>query len=188
MDKNARLDQIPDSSFLLLSLRRRRDTGLCFVEDVFRDWQDSALKLLGCILQPLLPHGADVGKEQDEQDFDSFLGHHQNTLHHEALHELRSDALEQGEWAFVFDDVGHNFGEGLKGLAFSGWWRARLQTDFGDDQRLCANRGDGFGDGSKNWTEIVSSFDREMQGTENSRNASKGRSLAFPGNMISFRR
>ncbi len=36
----------------------------------------------------------------------------------------------------MLDDVGHHLDEALEGFALSRWWRARLETDFGDDEGL----------------------------------------------------
>lgn len=36
----------------------------------------------------------------------------------------------------MLHDVGHDLDEALEGLALSGWERAGLETNFGDDERL----------------------------------------------------
>lgn len=70
-------------------------------------------------------------------------------MNEKTLHELWDDALEEASIAFVFDDVGDDFAEGAEGFAVArGWW-TRLEADFGDDQGLCTDRGEGFGEGAE---------------------------------------
>lgn len=132
-----------------------------FFENVLRGWHHTilqiagywcsrGLELLAHLLQSSCFRCSDVSKEKHEQKLHSFLGHHEQTLHQEALEKLWTDALEQGKWPFVFNNVGHDFYEALERLAFSGWWRSRLETNFCHNQGLCGQSRYRLGERSKN--------------------------------------
>ena len=94
-------------------------------------------------------HLAHVSEEQNENQFDSLLGHHEETLYEQAFHDLWTDAFEEAEEAFVLDDEAHDLAEGLKRLTISRWGWLGLETDFSDDERLCCDCGERLGHGAE---------------------------------------
>lgn len=113
------------------------------------------LRLLPNFLRQLpqlpLPDHPDIRKQQDKQRLHLLLGHHQDPLDQETLHDLRADALEQSQKAFVLDDVRHDLAEGLEGLALALGRGAGLQADFGDDEGLGRDGGEHFGEGAEHY-------------------------------------
>ncbi|KAJ6260982.1 hypothetical protein Dda_3647 [Drechslerella dactyloides] len=79
-----------------------------------------------------------VPVHQQEHQLDPLLRHHEQTLHQQSLHQLRSDALVEAQQTFVVHDVAHHFDEGFEFLLASR--RGGLQADFCDDEGL---RGEG---------------------------------------------
>ena len=74
-----------------------------------------------------------------------FFCHHQQTLNKDAFSDLRPDALEQSWKPFVFDEVRHDFPEGLERFTLSRRWRTRLENNFSNNQRLGYYGCQGFG-------------------------------------------
>lgn len=54
------------------------------------------------------------------------LGHHEETLHQEALQNLRTNALEEAQWALVLNNIAHHLDKTLEWLALSPCRRLRL--------------------------------------------------------------
>ena len=99
----------------------------------------------------LLSNSSEISKEQHEDQFHAFLGHHQKALHQHSFEDLRRDPFEQSQWAFTVYDVPHDFEERLERLAFPlGRWPG-LQADFCDDEWLSDDCRHGFRERSENW-------------------------------------
>lgn len=65
-----------------------------------------------------------------------FFCHHENTLDQQAFQDLWTDALEEAEKPFVFDDKLHHLDEAFEVLPLALRRRLGLQADLGYNKRL----------------------------------------------------
>lgn len=77
------------------------------------------------------------------------LRHHEDSLNHEPLEDLWSNALEQAQGTLVFDDKLHHLNEAFEGFALPDRRGLGLQPDLGHDKGLCDNGSQSFRHGAK---------------------------------------
>lgn len=104
---------------------------------------------VGKFLQLLCPHLAEVSEQKDERELNALLRHHEEALHKQTFHDLRTNALEKACKTFVLDNVLHHLDEALERLAVPYWRWFGLQADLGDNEWLCSNGSECLGHGAE---------------------------------------